>query len=89
MAELTIRDIPQQELDALAARASRHGRSTEAEARQVLHEAATEELLLQQLETAKRAAEAVRAAEAQQSSTATGTATRRRYRRFEPTRGRS
>lgn len=89
MAELTIRDIPQQELDALAVRAARHGRSTEVEARHVLHEAATEELLLQQLETAKRAAEAVRAAETQQPPAATGTATRRRYRRVEPTRGRS
>lgn len=83
MPDLLIRDVPQDELDALAARAARHGRTGEEEARHLVHEAAAEELLLKQLERATRAEERLRAAD--QAPGPTQTPPRRRYRRAEPT----
>jgi plasmid stability protein len=52
MPDLTIHEIPQEELDALAARGARHGRTLEDEARHLLHEAAAEQLLVAQLQQA-------------------------------------
>lgn len=87
MADLTIRDLPQDELDALRARAERHGRSVEEEARHLLHEAAAEEMLVEELERATRAAEAKMAearAVAADPPAATASPPKRRY-RYEPT----
>lgn len=83
MPDLTIRDIPQAELDALMERGERHGRSLEEEARHLLHEAAAEQLLVTELE---RAAEAVAARldTMPAASTAARASGRRRY-RYEPT----
>lgn len=81
--DLVIHDLPEQEVSALAARGRRHGRTAEEEARQLIHEAATEELLLGQLDAATRAVEArLRTAE---QALGTAAPTRRRYRRVEPT----
>jgi plasmid stability protein len=52
MAVLVLHDIPDADLEGLDARAARHGRTREAEARQLIHEAAREELLLRRLEDA-------------------------------------
>jgi plasmid stability protein len=80
MPDITIHDVPQEELDALESRAARHGRSTEAEVMHLIHEAAGEERLVTEL---KRATQAV---EARLSSAATSdSAPRRRYRSVEPT----
>jgi plasmid stability protein len=57
MPDLTIPDVPQEELDALAARARRHGRTAEEEARHLVHEAAAEEKLVADLERATKAVE--------------------------------
>jgi plasmid stability protein len=90
MGELRIRDIPQEELDALAARGARHGRSAEEEARHVLHEAAAEERLVLDLERATRAVEerlnVARPAAATPGSAAPAVRSggRRRY-QYEPT----
>jgi plasmid stability protein len=46
MATLTIRNLPDETRDALRVRAARHGRSMEAEVRQVLIESATSEMRL-------------------------------------------
>lgn len=83
MPDLTIRDIPQAELDALTERGARHGRSLEDEARHLLHEAAAEQLLVTELE---RASEAVAARLETMPATSTGArpSGRRRY-RYEPT----
>jgi plasmid stability protein len=73
MPDITIRDIPDLELDALQQRAERHGRSLEDEARHLLHEAAAEQLLVMDLERATAAVEArLRAAHA--PATVTGRA---------------
>jgi plasmid stability protein len=78
--DLTIRDIPQTDLDALAARGARHGRSAGEEARHLIREAAAEQLLVAELERATQAVEErLRAAGAPRSG-----AVRRRY-RYEPT----
>lgn len=58
MPDLTIHDMPEAEVDALLARAERHGRSLEQEARHVLHEAAAEQMLVMELERATRAVDA-------------------------------
>jgi plasmid stability protein len=55
MPDLIIHDVPEPELDALLARAERHGRSLEEEARHLLHEAAAEQMLLTELERATQA----------------------------------
>jgi plasmid stability protein len=88
MPELTLDDIPQQELDALTARAERHGRTLEEEARHVLHEAAAEQLLVMELERVTEAADerlerttAARPA----SSQARGASRPRRRVKYEPT----
>ena len=78
MPDLTIRDVPQAELDALESRAARHGRSTEAELMHLIHEAAGEERLVTELERATKAVEA------RLSTTTTGPP-RRRYRSVPPT----
>jgi plasmid stability protein len=84
MAELTIRGIPQEELDALSARGQRHGRTAEEEARHLLHEAAAEQLLVMELERAtKQVEERLRAAQPP-VSTARAAGGRRRY-QYEPT----
>lgn len=85
MPDLTIGGIPQDELDALAARAARHGRTAEDEARHLIHEAAAEELLLARLEEASRAVEEKRREVSEPADAAVAAPPRRRYRRFEPT----
>jgi plasmid stability protein len=82
MPDLTIRDLPREELDALARRARRHGRSAEDEARHLLHEAAAEEMLVEDLERATRAADATLAAVRDAPTPATSA---RRRTRYEPT----
>jgi plasmid stability protein len=83
MPDLTLHDIPQEELDALGRRGARHGRSCEEEALHLIHDAAAEELLLSELERATRAVEErLRAT----SPAALGApAAAKRYRRVEPT----
>jgi plasmid stability protein len=56
MPDLTIQDIPGEEYSALEARAARHGRTVEEEARHLLHEAAAEQMLVTQLERVTQAA---------------------------------
>jgi plasmid stability protein len=58
MPDITITEIPQPEYDALRARAERHSRSVEEEARHLLHEAAAEQLLLTELQRATQAVDA-------------------------------
>jgi plasmid stability protein len=83
MPDLTVHDVPQEELDALAARAQRHARSLDAEVRHLIHDAASEELLVLELERATRAVEAtLRGADAAAAPPQPG---RRRYRSVEPT----
>lgn len=79
MPDITIRDVPQEELDALDSRAARHGRSTEAELMHLIHEAAGEEMLVTELERATRAVEA------KLSSVETSPGPRKRYRSVQPT----
>jgi len=78
MPDITIRDVPQEELDALESRAARHGRSTEAELMHLIHEAAGEEMLVTELERATKAVEA-------KLSSVETDAPRRRYRSVQPT----
>lgn len=80
MPDVTIHDVPQEELTALQSRAARHGRSTEAELMHLIHEAAGEERLVTELERATKAVEAKLA-----SVTTADAAPRRRYRTVEPT----
>ncbi|HSJ08130.1 MAG TPA: hypothetical protein VK936_15600 [Longimicrobiales bacterium] len=84
MPDLTIRGIPQVELDALATRAAKHGRTEEEEVRHLIHEAAAEEMLLRQLEEATRAVEA-RLRSVDPAAGPAKPAPRRRYQRKEPT----
>jgi plasmid stability protein len=56
MPDLTIRDVPQDELDDLTARGARHGRSAEEEVRHLIHEAAAEQRIVSELERVTRAA---------------------------------
>jgi plasmid stability protein len=58
MPDITIHDVPQEELAALELRAARHGRSAEAEVMHLIHEAAGEERLVTELERATKAVEA-------------------------------
>jgi plasmid stability protein len=89
MAELEITGIPEEELSALRARAARHGRTVEEEARHLLHEAAAEQMLVAELERATRAAEAVQTRlSTVQPARYSGAAPRRHQRRTEPTPGR-
>lgn len=83
MPDLLIRDVPQAELDALAARGARHGRTDEEEARHLIHEAAAEETLLAQLERTSRAVDRLRGTEVPGGPVKA--APRRRYQRSEPT----
>jgi plasmid stability protein len=84
MPDLTITGIPQEELEALAARGARHGRSIEEEARHLLHDAAAEQLLVSELEQAAQAAAArFDAVPPARAATARG-GNRRRY-SYEPT----
>ena len=86
MADLIVRDVPAEELEALAARAARHGRTQEDEVRQLVHEAASEERLVLELERARQAAEATRALHRPEAGGAPVSApARRRYRSVEPT----
>jgi plasmid stability protein len=89
MPDITIHDVPQVELDALDSRGARHGRSREGELRQLIHEAASEELLVTELERASEAVERLKAVEKaaeREVGPAVGTASppRRRY-RHQPT----
>lgn len=84
MPDLTIHAIPQEDLDALDARAHRHGHSTEHEVLHLIHEAAAAERLVQQLERAQRAEDVIRRAEPRKGGRAPG-APRPRYRPVEPT----
>lgn len=79
MPDITIRDVPQEEVEALESRATRHGRSMEAELMHLIHEAAGEERLVTELERATKAVQA------KLSSAETNTAPRRRYRSVQPT----
>jgi plasmid stability protein len=85
MPDITIHDVPQEECDALAARGARHGRSAEEEARHLLHEAATEELLVLELERATRAVEERLNAAVPPVRSAAARATGRRRFQYEPT----
>jgi len=78
MPDITIHGVPPEELSAIESRAARHGRSTEAELMHLIHEAASEERLVAELERATREVEA-------RLSTTTRSAGRRRYRVVEPT----
>jgi plasmid stability protein len=80
MPDVTIHDVPQEELAAIESRAARHGRSPEAELMHLIHEAAGEERLVTELERATRAVESKLA-----SAGTVSTAPRRRYRTVEPT----
>jgi plasmid stability protein len=80
MPDITIHDVPQEELDAIASRAERHGRSAEAEVMHLIHEAAGEERLVTELQRATKAVEAKLSAVSTAES-----APRRRYRTVEPT----
>ena len=80
MPDVTIHDVPQEEIAALESRAARHGRSTEAELMHLIHEAAGEERLVTELERATKAVEAKLA-----SAATVDAAPRRRYRTVEPT----
>jgi plasmid stability protein len=88
MPDLTIRDMPQAELDALEQRGARHGRTAEEEARHLLHEAAAEQLLVSELERATRAVDARLSANAPTAAPAAPRSGRRRY-SYEPTPRRS
>jgi plasmid stability protein len=83
MPDITIREIPQPEYDALSARAERHGRSVEDEARHLLHEAAAEQMLLSELQRATQAVDA-RLKATPAAATARPPGGRRRV-RYEPT----
>jgi plasmid stability protein len=87
MPDITIQDMSQEEVDALASRAARHGRTLEAELRHILHEAAGEELLVLELERATRAAEETLKAAHRTAPQAPPSINppRRRGRAFEPT----
>jgi plasmid stability protein len=87
MPDLTIRDIPADDVAALEARGARHGRSGEDEARHLIREAAAEEMLLQDLERVTRAVDAQLGAGTDAAVRGRAPA-RRRGRRFEPTPGR-
>jgi plasmid stability protein len=84
MPDLTIRDVPPTDLEALSARAARHGRTTEEEVRQLIHDAAAEQLLISRLENATRAIDAQRQSVERVVGPA-APATRRRYRSVDPT----
>lgn len=81
MPDVTIHNVPQEELAALEARAARHGRSTEAELMHLIHDAAGEERLVTELERATKAVEAKLAS----AATVDTAPPRRRYRTVEPT----
>jgi len=86
MPDLMVKDIPEEELHAIATRAARHGRSSEDEVRHLVHEAASEERLVIELERARQAVEATRALNRTDSvSAAPAAPPRRRYRSVEPT----
>jgi plasmid stability protein len=85
MPDLVLHDIPEEELAALESRGARHGRSVEAEAKHLLHEAATEERLLAELERAAQAVDAKLRDTAAVSGDRSAAPPRPRPRRFEPT----
>jgi plasmid stability protein len=80
MPDITIHNVPQEELDAIQSRAARHGRSAEAEVMHLIHEAAGEERLVTELERATKAVE-----DRLSSVPAADAAPRRRYRSVGPT----
>jgi plasmid stability protein len=83
MADVILKDVPDDELTAFETHAARHGRSAEEELRHLLHEAAAEEVLTARLEQATRAIDArMKKVEA---ATATSAPPRKRYRAVEPT----
>lgn len=90
MPDVTIHDVPQDDLDAFAGRAKRHGRSAEEELLHLLHEAAGEERLVTELERATEKVDAALSATRERAAKASVTASpkRRRYRSVEPTRNR-
>jgi plasmid stability protein len=80
MPDITIHEVPQEELDAIESRAARHGRSAEAEVMHLIHEAAGEERLVTELERATKAVE-----DRLSSVAPPAAAPRRRYRSVAPT----
>jgi plasmid stability protein len=81
MADLTIRDIPQETFDAITARARRRGQSVETAVLELMHSAANEERLRQDLDRGLRAVEtAVKPTRARTGSSRSP----RRYSRPEP-----
>lgn len=80
MSDLTIHDVPQETLDAISARAQRRGQSIESAVMELLHSAASEERLRQDLDRNLRAVEA--AVKPERSKTPSARSSRR-YRRSE------
>ncbi len=58
MGDIVVREVPDAELEALEERGRRHGRSREAELRQMIHDAAREERALMDLARATEAIDA-------------------------------
>jgi hypothetical protein len=83
MPDLTIHDIPEDALAAFEAHAGRRGQSSEAALLELIHAAAHEERLMQDLERASRAAENVHTAVYKDPDAAQKQ--RRRYRSVQPT----
>jgi plasmid stability protein len=81
MSDLTLRDIPQDTLDVIRARAERRGQSIEASVMELIHSAASEERLRQDLERGMRAMES--ASRRSPSAEARASRSSRRYRRAE------
>jgi len=83
MPDLMIHDVPEDALEAFEAHANRRGQSAEAAVLELIHAAAHEERLMQDLERASRAAEKVHAAVYKDPDAAARP--RRRYRSVQPT----
>jgi len=77
MSELTLRDIPQETLEVIRARAHRRGQSVEASVMELIQSAASEERLRQDLERGIRAMESATARSPNRSASRSP----RRYRR--------
>jgi plasmid stability protein len=85
MPDLTIHDIPDETFGALTAHAARRGRTVEAAVSELIHQAASKELLMQGVETISRATESVDAIVGGRSEPkGTPAQTRRRYRTVPP-----
>ncbi|MGH7475930.1 MAG: FitA-like ribbon-helix-helix domain-containing protein [Longimicrobiales bacterium] len=85
MAEMVVPGIPDDDLAALNARAERHGRSAEEEARDLIQHAAREERVWQDLSRAASELESRLLRDADGNVQQPAPARARRYRRVEPT----